>query len=202
MRTLSALMLGITAGCGSASFPSEAATDAGRSDPDWTEPDRAVFDSILRHLVAHTDTLSVLTPRDSRSIMVNPLSLSDVVISEGQMRIDLNEDQWDDIRSLIGHLRLRNAELVRIDSLVGETDLIRVEDPVAWRDGWLTVFSDVYPGVRCSIVLCLPGYSGDGRSAVVRFVVGPTSHGSAGIFYLEEGPGGWGVKWMDITYRS
>lgn len=57
-----------------------------------------------------------------------------------------------------------------------------------------------YPDARCFIETWLPGYSKDGKTAVVRLWFGPTAHGATATYLLVKQDGRWTVKWRKTVY--
>jgi hypothetical protein len=80
----------------------------------------------------------------------------------------------------------RRIVLDDIDRLVGASD---GQFDFAGR------FWAKYPGSRGYVYAYRPGYSADGRTAVVLFSVGPSPHGMTWLFLMDRTPGGWRVKW-------
>ena len=63
-------------------------------------------------------------------------------------------------------------------------------------------FLKAYPDARAYVWAYLPGYSADGRRAIVRLSVGPSPHGTMATYLLERGPenGKWTVVWRWFTH--
>ena len=52
-----------------------------------------------------------------------------------------------------------------------------------------------------SLASWLPGFSKDGRQALLRFVAGPTAHGMDGAYMFTKREDGWRIKWRYVRYR-
>ncbi|HYG24405.1 MAG TPA: hypothetical protein VEH04_16630 [Verrucomicrobiae bacterium] len=61
-------------------------------------------------------------------------------------------------------------------------------------------FAKAHPSARGWFEAWLPGYSEDGKQAVVRSWVGPSPHGAMATIFLEKEQGGWVVKWHHIAH--
>jgi hypothetical protein len=59
-----------------------------------------------------------------------------------------------------------------------------------------------YPDAIAYVRVWLPGYSEDGRTAVVRFMFGPEPHGATGSYMLVKEGDGWKVKWRFFLYYT
>lgn len=59
-----------------------------------------------------------------------------------------------------------------------------------------------HPDACCYVGLYLPGYSSDGKYALVRFSFGPTQHGADAVYLLERQTDRWTVRWSDINYYN
>ena len=57
-----------------------------------------------------------------------------------------------------------------------------------------------HPGEIGWIETFLPGYSKDGKHALVRAWKGPSSHGANVTAYLEKKDNHWSIVWLKITY--
>ncbi len=53
---------------------------------------------------------------------------------------------------------------------------------------------------KCLVQFWRPGYSGDGKRALVRFYYGPSPHGAAGTYVLHYVDNGWRIVASTISY--
>ena len=65
-----------------------------------------------------------------------------------------------------------------------------------------TEFGKRFPGAKGYVKVWLPGYSKDGKTAVVRMWIGPTVHGATATYLLVKQDGRWSVKWRKTAYYS
>ncbi len=61
-------------------------------------------------------------------------------------------------------------------------------------------FETHFPGKKAYIVSALPGYSGDGNTALFRGHFGPTAHGASVTLILKKLIGGWKVTACELAY--
>jgi hypothetical protein len=59
-----------------------------------------------------------------------------------------------------------------------------------------------YPDAKAYAIVFLPGYSKDGRTAVVQFDFGPTPHGASATYLLVRTEGGWTVTQSALVYYA
>jgi hypothetical protein len=78
------------------------------------------------------------------------------------------------------------------------------------KDGWGYDFYDQSRSgkkdqklrIRAYVSAWLPGYSQDGRSAVVRFWFGPSAHGAIATYRLTRKGGHWKIDWHKLAYYA
>ena len=63
-------------------------------------------------------------------------------------------------------------------------------------------FRKAYPNACGWVEAYLPGYSKDGRTAVVRALVGPWTHAASVTAVLEKSGEKWNVKWHHIAFYA
>jgi hypothetical protein len=63
-------------------------------------------------------------------------------------------------------------------------------------------FSAKYPDARGYVVTWLPGFSKDGRAAVLRASFGPTAHGATVTYMLVKKSEHWEVVWRRVAYYA
>jgi len=66
-------------------------------------------------------------------------------------------------------------------------------------DSW-DAFESAYPNAKGYVYARLPGYSIDGKTAVVRLHVGPSPHGETATYLLHRHSKGWIIKWRVLTH--
>jgi len=60
-------------------------------------------------------------------------------------------------------------------------------------------FWDDFPHARCYVEVHLPGYSSDGRTALLSFFLGPAPGGLLGYYLLKIVHGHWEVVWRSVS---
>ena len=81
------------------------------------------------------------------------------------------------------------------------TDLSRFEGDEPF--GFDEALRKAYPDAQAYARAALPGYTADGRRALVRIHFGPTPHGASGTYLLEKHPAaGWKVTWRKLAYYA
>jgi hypothetical protein len=63
---------------------------------------------------------------------------------------------------------------------------------------WFVRFDDPHPKAKAYVWVALPGYSHDGAECVIRFTVGPSSHGTDCTALLRQEMGTWKVASRNI----
>lgn len=63
-------------------------------------------------------------------------------------------------------------------------------------------FVDHGSEAKCWVKLWPPGYTRDGRRAVVRFLFGPTSHGASATYLLQQCDGKWHIVHHSVAYYA
>jgi hypothetical protein len=65
-----------------------------------------------------------------------------------------------------------------------------------------TAFERTFPAARAYVETWLPGYSADGRTAVLRFWIGPSAHGATGTYLLTRDGGKWKIRWRKFSFYA
>jgi hypothetical protein len=65
-----------------------------------------------------------------------------------------------------------------------------------------TALRDRYPEAEFYVRCWLPGYSKDGKTALVRMTFAPTPHGASATFLLERNESGWHVVNRNFSYYT
>jgi hypothetical protein len=74
-------------------------------------------------------------------------------------------------------------------------DLDALAERSGGGDSFAVAFLEKHPKARCWVAETLPGYSRDGRTAVVLFRIGPHPHGAAWLYQLALFQERWNVAW-------
>jgi hypothetical protein len=61
---------------------------------------------------------------------------------------------------------------------------------------------DAFPDAKRYVEAWLPGYSEDGKAAIVRFWFGPSFHGATATYLLVKIDGKWKVKWRKTAHYA
>jgi hypothetical protein len=59
-----------------------------------------------------------------------------------------------------------------------------------------------HPDAKNYVWLLAPGYSSDGKTAIVRLSFGPTAHGATATYLLVKEKGKWKVRQRRISYYA
>jgi hypothetical protein len=87
--------------------------------------------------------------------------------------------------------------------LVVADDLDRFPSNKPYQVDFVEAFRKAHPTARGFVWAWLPGYSADGRQAIVCLSFGPTAHGATATYLLERSAAGtWKVVWRDAAYYA
>ena len=164
--------------------------------------DPAVVTAAVRHF-ANQKVVEAFHGREAKSIILvdqETAGTSTIYLSDGQIQGETRTDGWVVPTDLCEGLRRRNDKPVPLsDWRFGEgivTANLRLESGLLFSDRLKE-----HPDAKAWVLLWLPAYSSDGKTAVVRFMFGPTSHGASATYLLTWGEGGWTVqKWAFAYY--
>jgi hypothetical protein len=179
--------------------------ELGRSDQGPAaerDPDHRLFELVLLDL-ANEGNRTLSTRAGRTKVLLDRKSLGDVEsLDQEQLNNGLARRQT--VPEDVGNsLRARNAAgPTSLASFKSTSPKILVGDlsEVPEGDDWQEEFEKRFPDAKGYIKAWLPGYSRDGRTAVLRFRVGPTPHGAVGTYFFEKSNGLWKVKWKHIIY--
>ena len=196
-----AVLSGVTcaAGCRLDSEETPGPPSAGeRAPPD----DAAVVTAAVRHFTAQKLD-AVFGGRETKTVILvqqESAGPSKMYLSDDQLRSDTRADNWEVPADLREGLRQRNIKAVPLsDWKFG--DGIVTADLRADRSGPGLDPLRGHPDAKAFVDVWLPGYSQDGKSAVVRFWFGPTAHGATATYLLIKDEGGWTVRrWAFAFY--
>lgn len=162
--------------------------------------DREIMQLVARSLIDDSEfrpNAPRLTHFDS--IVLHEWSL--MMTSDAQIRNAVGASQYAYIApDILESIVRRNAKPVSLSSLAGGQPIILVDDSVL-REDWLEVpgrFRGFTP--KGEIKMSLPGYSKDGRAAVVEISFGWPIHGASGVFYLSRTNDGWRIDHRSYVY--
>jgi len=146
-----------------------------------------------------------LTGRDGKK---SQIVLSDQTIgSSGFLSDDqLSSESYPEKDKLVppdigADLRRRNPkEPISLSAFNPKNPNIIVEDlsDIDGKDD--AAFEKKHPDARGYVEAWMPGYSEDGRTAVVRVLFGPTPHAATATYMLVKQDGRWKVKWRKTAY--
>jgi hypothetical protein len=141
------------------------------------------------------------TASDSKDVMLvhSHYGTSKGFISASQLRSDLASENWTVPEDARLDMKRRTDGKEPFHT-AGFPSFIRVIDFDFQPPGDVTQFPLHHPDAKCSITLWPPGYTRDGRRAVVRFLFGPTPHGASAIYLLELRDGLWHVVRHSVSY--
>jgi hypothetical protein len=165
--------------------------------------DCAVLSAALVDLSALTDFNGRSCPPGAPGVVLHNQTLGESGYIEGQLDVELEHKSLSVPEDAMWDLRQRNkasASMSRCafdDSRVASSDLKRI---LEHDSEFGHVFFSEYPTAKGYAFAWLPGYSKDGCTAIVRFLVGPTAHGATATYLLRKEGDGWAVKWRFMSY--
>ncbi len=173
--------------------------------PESASPDHEIFDIVLLDLIDNEE-FSPMT--GGRGVKKSQIVFGDTTAGWGGI-----------MESSVYHIRNRNQKIPpdveddlrrrnRVDrntrgkrfSLAGyhpsnSNILLRALDQV---DRDFLTFGGQFPNARGYVYAVLPGYSRDGREAVILFAFGPNEHAAVGCYSLKRVNGRWEIVWREI----
>ena len=195
-----AVLIGVTFGSGCRSDGDDP-PDPPAAGEAALEDDATVLATAVRHF-ATQKIEAAFNGRESRTVILIHQEFigSRLDPSADQLRQDTKREGWEVPAEAGESLRQRNATTAPVRGLrfgggllVADLDagpMKRRPDPL--KD---------HPEAKAYAYLYRPGYTRDGRTAVVRFLFGPTAHGASATYLLTRGDGGWVVqKWAFAYY--
>ena len=170
--------------------------------------DQLVLELVLRDLAKRDDLWSFSKGEAGALIIVDhenqgaPFGLS----------YELQDRNWPSLAPLAADLKSRNAEVSAIpiprrsvaDCIVVDFDDIRseLENHPAFQYGFWEMVQEKHPDWRFWVMFCLPGYSVDGNTALVRLSFGPSPHGATATYLVKRSGNTWVIEWCEIAYYS
>jgi hypothetical protein len=118
-------------------------------------------------------------------------------LSPGQIAGELSDEGWTIPEEARADLERRalNEGRVSLSKLPPTLRLFEFAEEDAYFD-----FGKHHPEARAWVSLWRPGYTRDGKQAVVRFMFGPTPHGAAATYLLEFRGNEWHVLHHALSY--
>ena len=180
-----------------------------------------VLRAALAHLAAHAEFPTVPAMEKKRVVVLHRVTAGPSgYLAAHQIQSDLRDHSVPS--DALADLELRNSGIRQtpamdvalpdkpgtpLDGLaptapnvvVADLDKLPPGDSLGLRGPYET-FATTYPQAKGYVNAWLPGYSTNGRRAVVRFLCGPTPHGASATCLLEKDAGGrWNVLWCDFA---
>ena len=180
--------------------------------PEEKKRDYAVIETCLIDLTdpkSPANKNSVKNGHVGKYVVLGPItSRSDGCLSREDLPSLLEgADEGQKIPEEIGdELRQRNSGApVSLADFRSSKTVIRIRDPYAeFKESFDTLFAESYwkkyPDSWRYVYAFLPGYSKDGKTAVVVFDTGPSPHGEEVTFLLVKSEAGWKVKWRNFHF--
>ncbi len=196
-RWLKFSLLTLCALCGQIS-PAPAASPTA---PD--ERDRLVFDVVFSRLLTDADYNMRHVALESANVVLDERTpeYAGAMIRPEQVNVDIGKDHTvprsvqDDLLPRNGKPGTHKSKLASFADLkLGE----RVEI-AKLPGGGIVEFERAHPNARCWVSAWLPGYSKDGKQAIVRANIGPWAHGATVTMFLEKDGDKWTVKWSRLA---
>lgn len=176
--------------------------------------DRDVLNSLLTHLCADVAfDLTKASTNDAQILLHYRTPEKTGFLLPSQIHADLGTNSLPpDAES---NLRKRNGLTVEnpgdyeaVAGLFGNvkfSSIVLVTNLHHWRierEALKSGFAKSFPKARGWVEVYLPGYSANGRIAVVRAMVGPWAHAASLTALLERDENLWVVKWYKVAYYA
>jgi hypothetical protein len=147
-------------------------------------------------------------PRNGRLILVDYKTEKLGSLATDQTVADLQNEHWTLPEGILESLEKRNAKPVSLkDAALGlhivreDLDALSKDDPEHphWEFTLEFNVEKKYPDAKNYVWLWAPGYSSDGKTAIVRLSFGPTAHGATATYLLVKEEGKWKVRQRRIS---
>ncbi|NNJ27858.1 hypothetical protein [Alienimonas chondri] len=176
----------------------EPAPIADEADP--KADDLAVFRTVLQHMAKRTGDDALWTSGDGVTLYISNESLAAgrSGIDETQISVDIRGRTLPD--GVLASFYDRNAKPTALpaEGLESPTVTVGEFEPGSHYNAFMDDVS--FPDFKAIVTFWRPGYSTDGRSALVRFIPSPTPHGATGYYLLRRTDDGWAVEWFETAY--
>jgi hypothetical protein len=173
-----------------------------------TATDYAVLEAVLSDLVASREPRLVTNRHKARThIVLNVQTVEKSgMLSEDQLEAEFRNEAQKVIPTPVREdLRRRNRSggISLMAFAPGNRNIVPGELANLRTRGRLsTAFERTFPTARAYVETWLPGYSADGRNAVLRFWIGPSAHGATGTYLLTRDNGKWKVRWRKFSFYA
>jgi hypothetical protein len=108
--------------------------------------------------------------------------------------------------AVMASLKKRNVHPASLKGMRDRNPKIVVDDlyryPARRDFEFWKALSKRHPRAIAYVESWLPGYSKDGRRAVLRFGFGPNPHGATATYLLIQHNGRWKVRWFNLAYYA
>lgn len=170
-----------------------------------TDVDRQIFEIVLADAIASEEFVTMANSRKRKQKIVlaaKTAGSSGLLLSDAQIRADTRDDDEKKIPSdVLADLQERNSRgSISLTEFRPASPDIIVDDVSKLVE--FDSFEERYPDAKAFVFAWLPGYAKDGRTAILRFYFGPTSHGATGIYFLTKVDGKWTIKWRSVAHYS
>jgi hypothetical protein len=165
--------------------------------------DAAAISVAIQHFASQKKAPHFPGREDKSLVLIDTETLgpSEMYLSDGQIRSDTSSENWRVSVDLRDGLRQRNASKRFLNLLTFGKGVVAAELDKVLSSPPEFAAPEKYPEARAYARVWLPAYSKDGKTAVVRFAFGPTSHGATATYLLIKGKDGWSVsKWAFAFY--
>ena len=207
VRILAAVVTALTLSCVVlAQGPVESSTKAQPIGKQASDLDRQVLQALL--LTVRTDPGFPAPAKNEKSAIVlhqRTPKLIDPIVNAAQLSYEtggrvLPKDAWDDLvrRNLIRlspDSRIISYEGLNFDSSIQVGNAFPGPEPPFLGK----TFEDVFPQARGWVEAWVPGYSKDGKTAIVRARVGPTEKWATLTAIMKLQQGKWTVAWKKYS---
>lgn len=173
----------------------------GGEKPTVRDEDRQILEVVLLDLIDFDEFSVFVKGKKAKIVLAQKTAGTSGLLSDGQ----LNGESHDKEPYLIpadlrADLRRRNPkEPVILSGFKPSSPKILLRDLSGLRRD---EFEEKYPDARGYAEAWLPGFSKDGRTAVLRAYFGPTPHGATATYLLEKRDGRWTVVWRKVAYYA
>jgi len=201
-RAVLALIIGVGAQVALCQEPPRQGAEIHARGKYASDVDRQVLQALLLDVYADPEFPPAAKP-DKTTIVLHERTpdLIDPVINTAQVMADtggrvLPKDAWDDLVERNEIRRDKNSRVILYDGLNFDSR-IQVGNcfPGPQPPFLGKTFEEVFPTGRGWVDAWVPGYSKDGKTAVVRARIGPTEKWSTLTAILTQKDGNWIVSW-------
>jgi hypothetical protein len=169
------------------------------------EQDLAVLEVALRDFVQNRDAWTVPISGGSRIVLHRTTLGKSGFLSNEQLAGEFAAGQLP--AAAVADLQVRNTGEATIPAAAFSQQRVIIlgdlselpKDRTAWREA----FKNAYPGAAGYARAWLPGYTTNGKQAILRFSFGPTPHGATATYTLSKDDSGrWHVVSCKLSYYA